>query len=618
VCIYAGLTLRDLAQIRSAAVLPTSHLLKLDLSGNKISSKGARLLASLIWASPTLERLDLSDNDIGCGGAGALAQACRHTLHLEYLFLSNNKIKDRGAYQMARWLSSYTKRQDAHTKKLMTPKLRRLTLDGNLGITYVGWHKLAAMAGTNHVLENMKTRNHMLNLREMNGGDPQIMEINLSSCLLGDFDGFIVAAYLAHNTILRKIDLSDNTLCTMGALALAECLRTNYTLESLKLEDNILGKEGIAAICNALVVDNHKLSFLTIGGREVTSAMNGQDMVKVLIQNRELTTLQLNKQMFDLSELRGWQDKLERTESTTTILDLKNRGLQDSDAFVLRACVTINTVLSEMDLSRNNIGSIGTRQLAKMLSSNGTLTKLRLDSNHVADLGAKHLGMCLLTNSTLRVLTLSNNSIGDNGAVALGESLKENEGLEELDLARNLIATQGGDELLEAVQSNHVLSKLNLSKNKLTGAVADQLGLALKANTQLAELDLHGNTLGDKGAASLGDALCINEGVTKLNLASNRMGETELAGEELANGFFENNNVQEAYMACNGFKKKQKWALVRKFNGEDVDLRRHAAYQQDTHPLPDPTEKLSNINTHPSFGGVIPSGTIEDRIAHII
>jgi Ran GTPase-activating protein (RanGAP) involved in mRNA processing and transport len=614
-CLYAGLSLRDIGAIRSAGVMPKSHLLTLDLTGNKISSKGAKLIASLIWASPTLERLDLTDNSIGCQGAAALALSCRHTLTLEGLFLANNKIKDNGALQIARWLKPYRQMQDKHTLKLMTPKLKKLSLDGNDGITYVGWHKIAEMCGKNKMLENITTRIHMLNLRELNGGEPNALDVNLSKCMLGDFDGFVVAAELANNHILRHLDLSNNNISTMGCMALAEGLRSNCTLESLKLENNILGKEGIQALADALVEDNHKLELLQIGGEEICPALSGQDIVKVLVKNGELTKLQLNKKLFDLNELRGWKDKYEKEASTTTVLDLKGVCAQDSDCFVLRACVTMNRVLTDIDLSRNNVGPMGTRQLASLLTRNQTLTRLRLESNRVADLGARHLGAMLQINTTLRVLTLGNNSIGDIGAVALGESLKENEYLEELDLGRNMIGTMGGAELLEAVQSNHVLSKLNLSKNKLTAGIADQLGLALKANTQLADLDLHGNTIGEASAVELGEALIINEGLTKLNLTSNKLG-TETGGDALANGFFENTNIQQAYVACNGLKKAQKWAITRKYNGEEVDIRRHAAYSSN--PLPHPSEKLSNTNTPSSFGGIIPSENLEDRIAHII
>jgi Leucine-rich repeat (LRR) protein len=265
-----------------------------DLTGNRISNKGAALLASLIWASPTLERLDLSDNNIGDKGAAALAKACRHTMWLEVLLLSKNKIQDFGAFQIARWLTPWRVRQDRHTIKLMTCKLKILRLDGNAGITYVGWNAIAKMAGKNKVLGNIQAKHHYLNVRELNGGDVKLTEVSLRNSMLGDFDAFIVAANLAGNHQLRHVDLSGNSISTMGALAIAECLRTNITLESLKLQDNILGKEGIAALFSALTDANHKLNHLSIGGTEITPAGNGGDVVKCCLRNDAITDLQLN------------------------------------------------------------------------------------------------------------------------------------------------------------------------------------------------------------------------------------------------------------------------------------------------------------------------------------
>jgi Ran GTPase-activating protein (RanGAP) involved in mRNA processing and transport len=324
-----------------------------------MSNKGAALMASLIVSAPHLERLDLSDNAIGDKGAAALAKACRHTLKLEDLYLANNKIRDFGAYHIARWLKPYKKRQDKHTVKLMTPKLKNLTLDGNAKITYAGWHAIATMAGENKVLGTIKARSHRLNLRDLNGHDLKLLDVSLAKAMLSDFDAFIVAQNINNNLVLEHLDLSGNSISTMGGLALGEALRTNEKLKTLKLEDNLLGREGIAAIMTALTENNHSLQYLSIGGTEITPASTGQDIVRCLTTNQEVQKIQINKVLFDVPNLRGWADKLEQTPSIITTMDLSNSGVQDSDCYVIRACATFNSVLTDLNLTRNNIGHLG-------------------------------------------------------------------------------------------------------------------------------------------------------------------------------------------------------------------------------------------------------------------
>ena len=78
-----------------------------------------------------------------------------------------------------------------------------------------------------------------------------------------------------------------------------------------------------------------------------------------------------------------------------------------------------NPTLTTLDLSRNNIGAEGAKDLAKALEKNTVLTSIYMSSNNIGAEGTKDLAKALATNTVLTELSLSYNDIEAEGEVVI-------------------------------------------------------------------------------------------------------------------------------------------------------------------------------------------------------
>ena len=180
----------------------------------------------------------------------------------------------------------------------------------------------------------------------------------------------------------------------------------------------------------------------------------------------------------------------------------------------------------DLNLSKNQIGSIGAQALGAALQVNQSIQSLNLEYNHIGDIGAQALGTALKFNQSIQKLKLSRNQIGATGIETLGTALEVNQSIQKLNLHSNQIGTVGAQALGTALQVNHTLQALNLYANQIGAAGAQALGTALKVNQSLQSLNLEYNKIGDVGAQALGTALQVNYTLQSLDLKCTRIGAT--------------------------------------------------------------------------------------------
>jgi V8-like Glu-specific endopeptidase len=234
--------------------------------------------------------------------------------------------------------------------------------------------------------------------------------------------------------------------------------------------------------------------------------------------------------------LQAWQKKIGESLYITE-LDLEGRaigaGLQDLKQ--LKALTKLNllgssiskaevqfisenlTTLTELNLSYNNIGNEGARQLAQ-----GELTALK--SLHLMNCEITHPGVESISNgklSNLTFLDLSKNtklaSLGTGHLTQGGSLLK----LNHLSLHRCNVCLLGAQYLGEA-KNLPSLTYLDLSENKLNDEACEAIQ---KGNfSALRELNLLENNIGDVGARWLANGGTF-QGLTKLVLLLNNVGD---------------------------------------------------------------------------------------------
>jgi Ran GTPase-activating protein (RanGAP) involved in mRNA processing and transport len=142
-------------------------------------------------------------------------------------------------------------------------------------------------------------------------------------------------------------------------------------------------------------------------------------------------------------------------------IDLSQRGLQPSDAKLVKMALLQNANLTVLKLAYNNLGDAGVATLAKGIATHHALNLLDLGFNNMGDEGAKALARGLreaaasLSNGkargTLQTLYLAGNLIGEEGAMAIADFIRQGSHLQKLYMTGNRIGGDGVKAITEAI-----------------------------------------------------------------------------------------------------------------------------------------------------------------------
>ena len=165
---------------------------------------------------------------------------------------------------------------------------------------------------------------------------------------------------------------------------------------------------------------------------------------------------------------------------------------------------------------RIDVNSVTARSLAKAMCLNSTITCLELSSNNLNDHAGSYIARILTRNKTLKKLELDNNSLGPKSLLAFGESLKINTTLVSLSLDSNPIFVSPIDDLKgiralsDALKSNHSLTSLNLWRTGVKVHDGELLASSLDHNRTILFLDIGHNYVKMKDAKRIADKLDSN------------------------------------------------------------------------------------------------------------
>ncbi|CAM4963032.1 unnamed protein product [Rotaria socialis] len=342
---------------------------ELNLSNNEIGDIGAQYLAhalrdnktltSLIFGcdykKKTLTLLDLSGNEIGNTGAQHFATALQKNQTLTILNLESNRVQDDGMKYLAKVLEN-------------NKTLKRLDLEKNPSDSY-------AFVSAAFQIQN----------------DPIHSTIYLQSKKIGDDEvRFLADALGGTETKFIALYLSNNEIGDVGAECLARVLQNNKTLEKLFLLHNRIGLIGLQCLLDAFgtnqIIDHVEID------NNITDDTEVQQFFKFLQTNITITNLKLNG--FNNQHWRKHRISIERSTYKKDIrmdTDWKiNFG--NNEMKYLADVLQINKVITQLDLSRNEIGDVGAECLARVLQNNKTLKKLSLLHNPIGLIGLQ----CLL------------------------------------------------------------------------------------------------------------------------------------------------------------------------------------------------------------------------------
>jgi hypothetical protein len=202
----------------------------------------------------------------------------------------------------------------------------------------------------------------------------------------------------------------------------------------------------------------------------------------------------------------------------------------------IMAMIRINEHILDANLNCNRLGDDGMVAAAEMISNNPPLETLTLRYNQIGNRGAENIAAALRYNYNLRSLSLHWNEIKHKGGKLIARALTptdddedeeednyygNNRTLETLLLGANTIGAHGANAFASMLVLNQTLRVLHLDDNNIGDDGAAALASALRINGTLEDLNVDWNSISSGGAQGLADMLEVNEGLTALSVYGN-------------------------------------------------------------------------------------------------
>jgi cortexillin 1/2 len=178
------------------------HLVSLNLSRNKFTSKGLGILAQVLTNHKQMKRLDLSHNEIDDAGFSLLVPVLASNENLEEVNLSHNRISGESVTDALRALGGL--------KSLSALKLHRNAMGD------------AAAIEISRILTS----------------HPAIVSVKLQGNKIGDQGAAAIFDSLKTNSSVTNLDLSNNAIGTQGLKHLKELFETNQIVRKVELSGN--------------------------------------------------------------------------------------------------------------------------------------------------------------------------------------------------------------------------------------------------------------------------------------------------------------------------------------------------------------------------------------------
>lgn len=258
----------------------SNNIKHMSLLLNNVGEKGAKVLSkglsqsSLESFSIYATQLDLLDRSIGDIGTGHIAEAVKNHRTLQSLAVTQNGVRNVGLGSIIKSLESKSlvaeldlrsnQIDDKGAKMIGTflrdnVTLKRLILNGNHTIGCEGVKEIAISLCHNSSLEHLGLRSCGIGKK---GAERFAMTLNRNSTLkgldlcgnteVGDDAVELISRGLKENRSLLELNLSSCGLGDEGCAHLADALLTNVTLTHLWLQKNEIGDGGILSLSETL------------------------------------------------------------------------------------------------------------------------------------------------------------------------------------------------------------------------------------------------------------------------------------------------------------------------------------------------------------------------------
>ena len=471
-------------------------LKELNMSGNMITSNGAKEIATAIRVNTTLKKLDLSCNKISDDGVGFISDGLKNNNSLQELNISRNEITSEGAQYIAEAIQVNTTQEITEAIQINST-LQNINISKNQispeGLLYFMeavnnnctlqvvniTHNNVTRSGFTSIKQCIENLQHPIQIyaswNEINESGKLVTKIS-TSC----------APYNIEEDVW-SFDVYDPDHLVM---CLSECLKEDDTLQELNLSNP----------CN----NNNKIT--SEGAKMIGEA------IKV---NKILKKLDIYANSISDDGAAAISDGLKYNISLQE-LNMSYNGITSEGANMIGEAIKVNKILKKLDIYNNSISDDGAAAISDGLKYNISLQELNMSYNKITSEGANMIGEAIKVNKILKKLDISSNSISDDGAAAISDGLKYNISLLELNMSWNKITSEGAKIIAEAIKVNTTLHTLYLRHYNINDA--------LSFNMTVLNAVYHNNTLMTLILPYVFDKRLVSSEVEKINEERTRQG----------------------------------------------------------------------------------------------
>ncbi|XP_072894401.1 NACHT, LRR and PYD domains-containing protein 3-like [Hemitrygon akajei] len=325
--------------------------------------------------------------------------------------------------------------------------------------------------------------------------------LSFSRMLLTPIDCEVLSHVIGICDTIKHLDLLDCRIQCEGIQRLGPGL---HKCQELRLGWNELGDSGVELVFAALRNPKCKIQKLWLNHVGITDS-GAEDLISALSTNRSLTVLDLSGNELGDSGVKLVSVALRNPECKIQKLGLREVSLTDSGAEDLASSLSTNRSLTELDLSRNELGGSGVKLVSAALgNAECKIQKLDLDDVGLGDAGAEYLASTLNTNRSLTELNLNENKLGDSGVKLVSAALRNPEcKIQTLQLWGVGLTDSGAEDLVSVLSMNRSLTRLNLGWNSLKDRSAPALRRLIETLPNLERIELRYNQFSWNGKEEL-------------------------------------------------------------------------------------------------------------------
>ena len=425
----------------------TSSWDKLDLSScNMHDITCFMLLRALNYqeARICIKIIDLSCNKLTAQSAGTLASLLQEC-GTEELDIIGNQLGDEGAEYFTSCLIDNT-------------TLRLLMMDDN--------------TITSSVAD--KIESEMISKTSL-----QIIGITSQQLYVKNECGSHITDVLLHYSSLTKFSMTYCTVISEEMIAILNILVRNINLNTIHFSHNDLGRikpnTYTTELSTLKCLSNFTLlepEMLNIAADELVDALDLNINAKVAaLSDHKLQAMQTS--CIEISQI------LQSNPSIVFLEIPKFCAENDASLDLLMAAIKASPLLQRIDISQNNLNTVGIQKFAAAIKNA----------------------------MNLKSLIMKSNEINEDAAKALADSLEGKDGLEVLNLGINRIHTKGAIKISQALKNNTALQVLNLHNNAIESSAAEEISLMLSRKMKLLEIDISQNSFKSEGIITITKSL---------------------------------------------------------------------------------------------------------------